>query len=123
MELKRSKQRQKQKQRDARKKRSLHDKHKRRRKKDMMIGIPFLVAYNGDPAMGNYLFCDQVRSYKLINYGWNKPFARLHKYLMKPIKSMFLVANKILVKEAPSFSGAYKKVLDKIFDFLEKLII
>ena len=97
-----NKKRQKRVQKRAKKRRSLHDKHRRRRKKDMMIGIPFLVAYNGDPAMGNYIFCDQVRSFKLINYGWNKPFARLAKYLMKPVKSMFLVANKILIKEAPA---------------------
>lgn len=90
-----------QKQRLARKKRSLHNKHRRRRKKDCMIGMPFVVAYNGDPAMGNYFFCNDIRGYKLIGYSWNKPFHRLHKYLMKPIMTMFQVDGKILVKEAP----------------------
>lgn len=84
-----------------RRKRSLHDKHKRRRKKDMMIGMPFIIGYQGDPAMGvAYMYCDQVRTYKLINAGWFKPFARLQRYLAKPILTMFAIQGKILVKEA-----------------------
>lgn len=95
------KERRKQIQRLKKRRRSLHDKHKRRRKKDMMIGMPFVVAYQGDPAMGPYLYCDQVRTFKLISPPSEKPFARLYRYQMKPIKSIFLVIGKILVKEAP----------------------
>jgi len=89
-------------QRNKKRIRSLHDKHRRRRKKDMMVGLPFIIGYQGDPAMGvGYMYCDQIHSFKLIApSGW-KPFVRLYKYQAKPIKSMFSMEGKILVKEAP----------------------
>lgn len=91
----------KQRQHVAKRKRSLHDKYRRRRKRDVMVGMPFSIAYVGDPAMGSRFYCNDMHSFKLIGpSGW-KPFVRLHSYQMKPIVSMFLVDSKILVKEAP----------------------
>jgi len=95
------KQKQRQRQEERKKKRSLHDKHRERRKKDMMIGMPFIIGYQGDPAMGMaYMYCDQVHSFKLIASRREKVFARLKRYQKKAIKSMFKLEGKILVKEA-----------------------
>ena len=84
------------------KRRTLHEKHRERRK-DMIVKMPFIIGYQGDPAMGiAYMYCDQVRTFKLIAPKVDKTFARLRKYAMKPIKSLFKVKGKILVKEAPN---------------------
>jgi len=95
--------RKKQKQRQEQKKRSLHKKHKDRRKKDLTNGLPFIIAYHGDPAMGmGYFYCNDLHSYKLIapKDRYEKAFARLKRYQKKPIASMFKLEGKILVKEA-----------------------
>jgi len=98
--MNKSKLRRIQKQRNTKRRRSLHDKHRKRRKKDLMIGMPFIVGYQGDPAMGSRFFCNDVRGYQLIAPKGYKPFERLHKYLMKAISSIFKIDFKILVKEA-----------------------
>lgn len=98
-----------QKQKAQRRIRSLHDKHRRRRKKDLVPNIPFIVAYQGDPAMGAYYFCNDVHDYKLIG-STLKPFERLKRYQMKGIASLFKLDGKILVKEAgrPKRDGSGK---------------
>jgi len=65
--------------------RSLHDKHKERRKRDCMIGLPFIIAFQGDPTM-TYYCADLPQSFELIprteRYPSNKsPFERLATYL------------------------------------------
>lgn len=94
-----AKKEQRRKQLQRKKRRSLHDKHRRRRKKDLMPNVPFLVAYQGDPAMGAYFYCNDIHGFKLIAATHN-PFERLHMYLMKGIASVFMLEGKILVKEA-----------------------
>jgi len=105
----RQKKKQRQKQLERKKRRSLHDKHRRRRKKDLMPNIPFLVAYQGDPAMGAYYYCNDVHGYQLIG-ATRRPFERLQRYLMKGIASIFKLDGKILVKEAgrPKRGGCSK---------------
>jgi len=92
---------QRQRQKEKRKQRSLHDKHRMRRKKDLMVGMPFIIGYQGDPAMGNRFYCNDIRSFKLIVPNkFDKPFARLYRYQMKAIASILMFDMKILVKEA-----------------------
>ena len=93
------KSRQKKRQKQSKKRRSLHDKHRRRRKKDLVPNIPFIVAYQGDPAMGAYYYCNDAHYYKLIG-ATKRPFDRLERYLMKGIASIFALEGKILIKEA-----------------------
>lgn len=76
-----------------RKYRSLHDKHKDRRKKDCMIGMPFVIAYQGDPAQN--FFCNDIHTYDLI-FG-EKNFARLERYLAHHVVTMH---EKVLIFEA-----------------------
>jgi len=92
-------------------KRRLHTKHKNRRKKDCMIGMPFIIGYQGDPARGYYFRCnDMQRMYKnrldyhyhLINPLTEKPFSRLKRYQKKRISDIAKIGY-ILVEEAPSF--------------------
>ena len=86
-ELQRSRERQRQELLHKRKFRSLHDKHHDRRKRDCMIGLPFIIAYQGDPAQ-NY-FCNDIHDYQLIYEAggcglWSKKekaFTRLARYL------------------------------------------
>lgn len=83
----------------AHKRRSLHDKHKERRKKDCMIGLPFITAFQGDPAMPFY--CNDVRDYdgtpvyELI-YSERK-LARLARYLNHHVVTMHA---KVLIYKA-----------------------
>ena len=102
MSKRKAKERKRQRQRQQHKRRSLHDKHRRRRKKDLMPNIPFLVAYQGDPAMGSYYFCNDVIRNGVHNYQLiTRSFSRLDRYCMKGIASIFAQEGKILVKEAP----------------------
>jgi hypothetical protein len=96
----REREKQRQKQREEQRKRSLHRKHHDRRKKDMIEGMPFIVGFQGDPAMGGFMFCDQIHTFKLIAPHKLKPFSRLKTYQKKPIKSIFRMEGKVLIKEA-----------------------
>jgi len=78
--------------------RSLHDKHRDRRKRDCMIGLPFIVAFQGDPARPFY--CNDVRvdgepTYELIKE--EKQLARLARYLEHHVVSLHA---KILIYKA-----------------------
>lgn len=83
------------------KRRSLHDKHKNRRKKDCMIGMPFIIAFTGDPSQ--LFYCDDFpKTYELIprtekypTYG--KYFARLIRYLAHWVTQ---IHNKVLIYKA-----------------------
>lgn len=65
---------------------SLLEKHRKRRKKDCIIGMPFIVAFHGDPAQLFYC-ADYPTSYELIprtdKYNWNFDDAldRLKRYM------------------------------------------
>jgi|YelNatPaOPRAMG01_1025707.scaffolds.fasta_scaffold102993_1 hypothetical protein len=84
-----------------RKYRSIHDKHRERRKKDCMIGLPFITAFQGDPA--RLFYCADIPDrYELIprtnNYpDWEKPLGRLMRYLDHHITQ---IHNKVLVYKA-----------------------
>jgi len=77
---------------------SLHQKHKDRRRKDNMIGLPFIIAYQGDPARGFY--CNDVKVFGVHNYELihdnkqdnllirDKAFQRLRRYLSHKVMSM-----------------------------------
>lgn len=79
--------------------RLLHDRNRRRRKKDCMIGLPFIVAYQGDPAQNFY--CNDVRDghgnacYELIRH--EGPFIRLKRYMKHHIINL---SKKVLVYKA-----------------------
>jgi len=84
-----------------RKQRSLHDKHKERRKKDCMIGMPFIIAFQGDPS-GTYYCADYPTSFELIartsQYPQRMgPFARLKQYLSHHVTQIHA---KILIYKA-----------------------
>jgi hypothetical protein len=51
--------------RERSRRRTLHDKHRDRRKKDCMMGIPFILAFQGDPAREFY--CNDQHGYELIH--------------------------------------------------------
>lgn len=85
--------------RQIQKRRSLHDKHREQRR-DLTLNMPFIIAYQGDPAMGNYFYCNDLHIHKLISPETEGPFARLQRYLNKGIASIFMEEGKILVKEA-----------------------
>jgi hypothetical protein len=81
--------------------RNLHDKHKDRRKRDCMIGLPFIIAFQGDPTM-TYYCADLPTSFELIprteRYPSNKsPFERLATYLDHHVVSLHV---KILIYKA-----------------------
>lgn len=83
-----------------RKMRSLHDKNRDRRKKDCMIGMPFIIAYQGDPAQN--FFCNDVihngvHDYDLI-FG-EKNFARLDRYLAHHVVTLH--ARVLIYKAGP----------------------
>lgn len=84
------------------KRRSLHDKHKDRRKKDCMIGLPFIIAFHGDPSQLFYC-ADIPKTYELIprtnNYpwSWEGPLARLMRYLDHHVTQ---IHNKVLIWKA-----------------------
>jgi len=89
--------------RKLQKRRSLHDKHKERRKRDCMIGMPFIIAFTGDPA-GLFYCADIPQTFELIprtsNFPnrWMQPFARLKQYLWHHVTC---IAKKILIYKAP----------------------
>jgi len=67
------------------KRRSLHDKRKERIRKDCILGMPFIIAFQGDPSK-MYYCADFPRSYELIprtnKYPrYNDPLARLKQYM------------------------------------------
>lgn len=90
-----------QKLRQLQKRRSLHDKHKRRRKKDCMIGLPFIVAFQGDPAQ--LFYCNDIpRTFELIPRTSNYPrhmysLARLKQYMKHHVVH---IAKKVLIYKA-----------------------
>lgn len=99
-------QRKRQRQQEKKKKRSLHDKHKMRRKKDVAPNLPFIIGYLGDPAQR--FFCEDVHefdgrhSYGLIG---NMPecaekrFTRLVRYMKHKI-TRIAVEGKVLIYKA-----------------------
>jgi len=97
-ERKRTKQRQLLK----KKRRSLHKKHKDRRKKDCMIGLPFIIAFHGDPSQLFYC-ADYPTSYELIprtnKYPWeyNSPLERLKRYMEHHVTQ---IHDKVLIYKA-----------------------
>lgn len=99
---KRQKRKTKQKQLLKKKRRSLHHKHRDRRKKDCMIGLPFVIAFTGDPAQLFYC-ADYPTSFELIprtkRYPWeyNGPFARLIRYQEHHVTQ---IHNKVLIYKA-----------------------
>lgn len=107
-EEKKKKERQKQRRYTAqrlllRKKRMrLHDMHKKRRKKDCIIGMPFIVAFHGDPAQLFYC-ADFPTSYELIprtdKYPWNYdgPLERLKRYMWHHVTQ---IHDKVLIWKA-----------------------
>jgi hypothetical protein len=83
------------------KRRSLHDKHKRRRKKDCVLGMPFIIAFHGDPTK-TYYCADYPSSFELIprtnkypNY--SGPFARLKRYMQHHVTQ---IHDKVLIYKA-----------------------
>lgn len=84
-EQKRRQQRQLQEQRHSRLIRYFIDKRRKRRKKDCMLGLPFIIGFQGDPM--RLFYCNDIpKYYELIPrtelyphcYG---PFERLKKYM------------------------------------------
>jgi len=101
---KKSRRRAKQKLRQKRKRRSLHRKHKRRRKRDVIMGLPFIIGFHGDPAR-EFWCADYPHSWELIpRYYWKSlghPFARLRRYQKHHITSIAKVKGKVLIYKAP----------------------
>lgn len=104
-------------QRQKKKKKSLHKKHEERRKKDCMIGIPFILAFQGDPARPFY--CNDIHTYELIhnadvmgivsvNGVREKAFSRLRRYLGHHVVHMIA---KVLIYKAgiSEVEDPYKK--------------
>lgn len=85
---------------EARKFRNIHERHKRRRKKDCMIGMPFVIAFQGDPAGAFY--CNDIHSYELIPRtdlypsNWT-PLGRLKFYQKHHVVQ---IAKKVLIYKA-----------------------
>ena len=85
-----------------RKKRSLHAKHKKHRKKDCIMGMPFIIAFHGDPAQ-LYYCADIPKTYELIprtvKYPWqyNSSLARLKRYMEHYVTQ---ISGKILIFKA-----------------------
>jgi len=97
----RARQRTKQRLRLKKKRLSLHDKHKKRRKKDCILGMPFIVAFTGDPSQLFYC-ADYPTSYELIprteqypRYG--KLFERLQRYMAHHVTQ---IHGKVLIYKA-----------------------
>jgi hypothetical protein len=100
--------------------RDYYDRNRRRRKRDCSMGMPFITAFMGDPAMPFY--CNDVRdvngntTYELIKQ--EGPFVRLKRYMKHHVVS---IAKKILIHNAPERSdcpvcgvGTLKKFPDGI---------
>ena len=88
--------------REVHKRRSLHDKHRERRKRDCMIGMPFVIAFHGDPA-GKFYCNDYPDTFELIPRTsrfpkYEKPLARLARYQKHHVTS---IHRKILIYKAP----------------------
>lgn len=87
--------------RELHKRRSLHDKHKERRKKDCMIGMPFIIAFQGDPA--GLFYCNDIPDrYELIPRTSRFPrqtdmLARLKQYMKHHVVH---IAKKVLIYKA-----------------------
>lgn len=101
-ELQRSREHQRQELLHKRKFRTLHDKHRDRRKKDCMIGLPFVIAFQGDPAQN--FFCNDIHSYELIHDEVgrtdslrDKAFYRLIRYMDHHVVTMHA---KVLIYKA-----------------------
>lgn len=84
-EQERRRQYQRQEQRHSRLMRFFRDKRRNRRKKDCMLGLPFIIGFQGDPT--RLFYCNDIpKSYELIprtaKYpNWEGPLARLKRYL------------------------------------------
>lgn len=89
-------------QKTRKKRRSLLERCRRRRKRDCMIGLPFIIGFAGDPAQ-LYYCADFTTSYELIprtqRYPWDyeTPFARLKRYTAHHITQ---IHNKVLIYKA-----------------------
>lgn len=87
-------------QKQRRKYRSLHDKHKRRRR-DCTLGMPFIIAFQGDPSQLYY--CNDIPKYFELIPRTEKypdhehPFSRLKRYMRHHIVN---IAKKVLVYKA-----------------------
>lgn len=91
-----------QRQKHKRKRRSLHKKHKDRRKKDCILGMPFIIAFEGDPA--RLFYCADIpKTYELVPrtsmYPWivEGPLERLKRYLDHHVTQMH---SKVLIYKA-----------------------
>jgi len=88
------------------KRRSLHAKHKKRRKKDCMVGVPFVIAFHGDPA--RLFYCaDYPTSFELIPRTsvypiYETPLERLAKYIGHHVTQ---IHGKILIFDAGCGAG------------------
>jgi len=70
--------------------RTIHDRNRRRRKRDCALGMPFILAFQGDPARPFY--CNDVRDgrepiYELIK-SENGTLSRLRRYMLHHVVQM-----------------------------------
>jgi len=78
------------------------ERKKRRRKRDCNLGMPFIIAFQGDPTQ-LYYCADFPTSFELIprtrKYPWNynSPFARLKRYMKHHVTSLH---KKVLIYKA-----------------------
>lgn len=80
--------------------RTLHDRHRERRKKDCMLGMPFVLAFQGDPA--GFFYCNDLpKTFELIPrtkmYKGDTPLERLKKYMRHHVVQ---IAKRILIYKA-----------------------
>jgi hypothetical protein len=78
----------------------LYERERRRRKKDCMIGMPFIIAFQGDPT--RLYYCNDLPDhYELIprtpNYHGSTPFMRLLTYQLNHVVTM---NGKVLIYKA-----------------------
>jgi len=104
MSKQKNRRKQKRKLRLKRKRRSIHAKHKKRRKKDIIMGLPFIIGFGGDPA--RHFWCaDYPHSWELVpKYYWknrDRPFSRLRYYQKHHITNI-AYQGKVLIYKAPA---------------------
>lgn len=85
------------------------DRRRRRRKKDPTLGMPFIIAFHGDPAQ-TYYCADYPSSFELIprttKYPWKfqKPFSRLKHYMWHHVTCMH---DKVLIYKAGKWNSPW----------------
>lgn len=125
-----SAQRQQEEQQKRRKKQTLHRKHKERRAKDIMTGIPFVMGFLGDPALRWRCAQSHYRTYyDLIPYGPQatkrnnvlRKFNLLRQYGKHPIQELFKMGGRILIKNAPEDNGDWNRWRGKVEEKVENI--